>query len=99
MILSELAGGVALRFECGGDSASLSWYAHLGTSLADGGHAGANRQFAHDEVRAPRGATGLGVIVGEQHAFLGDLVEVRCSPRHQAAMVRTDVPHADVIAH
>ena len=99
VVLAELAGGVALRFERGGDRASLCWYADLGTGLADRGHAGANRKLAHDEVRATRRATGLGVVVGEQHSFLGELVEVRRPPGHHAAMVGADVPHADVIAH
>src|SRR6266536_4547445 len=99
MVLAELAGGVALRFERGSDSASLSWYADFGTSLADRGHACANRKLTHDEVRASRRATGLGVIVGEQHAFLGKPVEVRRPPGHHATMVGADVPHADIIAH
>ena len=67
--------------------------------LADRGHAGADGQFAGDEVRATRRAARLGVIVGEQHAFLGHLVEVRRPAGHHAAAVGADVPHADVIAH
>jgi len=39
------------------------------------------------------------VVVGEEHAFLGHLVEVRCPPGHHAAVVGADVPHANVIAH
>ena len=99
MVLAELAGGVALRFERGGNRASFGREADLGTRLADRGHAGANRQLAGDEVRATRRAAGLGVVVGEQHAFLGHLVEVRRPPGHQAAVVGADVPHADVVAH
>ena len=99
MILAELAGGVALRFERGGNRAGLGRHSGLGARLADGGHAGADGQFAGDEVRATRRATRLGVIVGEQHAFLGQLVEVRRPAGHHAAMVGADVPHADVIAH
>ncbi len=99
VIFAELAGRVALCFERGGDRASFRWYANLGARLADRGHAGANRQFAGDEVRAASRATCLGVIIGEQHAFLGKLVEVRRPPGHHAAMVGADVPHADVIAH
>ena len=71
----------------------------LGARLADRGHAGADGQFAGDEVRPARRATRLGVIVGEHHAFLGHLVEVRRPPGHHAAMVGADVPHADVVAH
>ena len=99
MVLAELAGGVALRLERGGNRAGFGRQADLGTRLADRGHAGANRQFAGDEVRATRRAAGLGVVVGEQHAFLGHLVEVRRPTGHQAAVVGADVPHADVVAH
>src|SRR5437667_378498 len=65
VIFAELAGRVALRFERGGNRASLSWYADLGTRLTDRGHAGADRQFAHDEVRATRRATRLSVVIGK----------------------------------
>src|SRR5206468_8280563 len=99
VVLAELPGGLALRFERGGNCASLSWYPDLCARLADRGHPRADRQFAHDKVRPARRATGLGVVVGEQHPFLGDLVEVRRPAGHHAAMVGADVPHADVIAH
>ena len=99
MVLAELAGGVALRLERGGNRAGFGRHADLGARLADRGHAGADGQFADDEVRATRRAACLGVVVGEQHAFLGQLVEVRRPPGHHAAMVGADVPHADVIAH
>ena len=67
--------------------------------LADRGHAGADRQLAGDEVGAARRAARLGVVVGEQHAFGGELVEVRRPPGHHAAVVGADVPDADVVAH
>src|SRR5436190_19392704 len=65
VVLAKLAGGIALRFERCGNRASLSWYTHFSTGLADRGHASANRKFAHDEVCATCRATGLSVIVGE----------------------------------
>src|SRR5205823_3429324 len=99
VILTELTSCIALRFERRGYRASLRWDPDLGTGLADRGHACANRKLTHDEVCATRRATGLGVIVGEQHAFLGHLIEVRRSASHHAAMVGTDVPHSDVISH
>src|SRR5213080_15312 len=91
MILTELTSCIALRFERRGYRASLRWDPDLGTGLADRGHACANRKLTHDEVCATRRATGLGVIVGEQHSLLSHLIEVGCSPRHHAAMVGTDV--------
>ncbi len=99
VVLAELAGGVALRFERGGNRAGLRRNADLGARLADRGHAGADGQLARDEVRAPRRATRFGVVVGEEHAFLGHLIEGGRSAGHQAAVVGADVPHADVIAH
>ena len=99
MVLAELAGGVAQRLERGGNGAGFGRNADLGARLADRGHAGADRQFAGDEVRATRRATRLGVVVGEQHSFLGHLVEIRRPAGHHAAVVGADVPHADVVAH
>ena len=99
MVLAELAGGVALRFERGGNGAGFRRDADLGPRLADRGHAGADGQLAHDEVGATRRATRFRVVVGEEHAFLGHLIEGGRSAGHHAAMVGADVPHADVIAH
>ena len=81
-----------MRFERGGDGAGFGGHADLGTRLADRGHAGADGQLAGDEVRATRRATRLRVVVGEQHAFLGELVEVRRPPGHHAAMVLSTSP-------
>ena len=99
MVLPELAGRVAHRLQNRGRSHRLGRYADRRSSLADGSHSRADRQFAHDEVRAARRATRLSVIVGEQHALLGHLVEVRRPPGHQTAVVSADVPHADVVSH
>ena len=99
VVLAELAGGVAHRLERGGDGHRLRRQADGGAGLADGGHAGADRQLAGDEVGAARRAARLGVVVGEQHALGGDLVEVRRAARHHAAVVGADVPDADVVAH
>src|SRR5205809_4864718 len=99
MVLTELAGSIALRLQRGSNRASLSWYPNLCTCLADGGHTRADGQLAHNEVGSTCRATRLSIIVGEQHSFLGHLVEVGRSPRHQAAMVGANIPHADIIAH
>ncbi len=99
MVLAELAGGVAHSFESGGNRHGLRRQPDGRAGLADGGHAGADRQFAGDEVGASRRAACLGVVVGEYHSLGGDLVEVRRAARHQAAVVGADVPHADVVAH
>ena len=79
--------------------ARLGRHADRRAGLADRGHAGADRQLAGDEVGAARRAARLGVVVGEQHALGGELVEVRRPAGHHAAVVGADVPHADVVAH
>ena len=99
VVLAELAGGVAHSFERGRDGHGLRRQAGGGAGLADRRHAGADRQFAGDEVGAACRATRLGIVVGKQHAFGGDLVEVGRPPRHHAAVIGADIPDADVIAH
>ena len=39
------------------------------------------------------------VVIGEEHAFGGELVEVRRSPGHHAPVVGPDVPNANVVCH
>jgi hypothetical protein len=39
------------------------------------------------------------VVVGEQHPFGGDLIEIRRSSRHHASVVGADVSDADVVTH
>ena len=67
--------------------------------LPDRRQTDADRQFAGDEVGATRGATRLGVVVGEDRPLGGELVDVRRLPGHHAAVVGADVPDADVVAH
>src|SRR5678815_2828 len=81
MVLAELARRVALSFKRGGNGASFDRKTGGRTRLTNRGHARADRQLAGDEVRPAGRATRLGVIIGEEHSFLGDLVEVRGSPR------------------
>ena len=99
VVLAKLAGGVAHSFQRGGDGHGLRGYADGCAGLADRGHAGADRQLAGDEVGAARRATRLGIVIGEQHAFCGELVEVGCPAGHHAAVIGADIPHADVVAH
>ncbi|MNF72120.1 hypothetical protein D3C84_540900 [compost metagenome] len=70
VVLAELAGGITHGLECGRDGDGFGGNTHGRAGLADGGHACPNRQFAGNEVGAPGGATGLGVIVSETHAFV-----------------------------
>jgi hypothetical protein len=53
--------------------------------LTDRGHPGANRQLASNKVGPARRATGLGIIIGEEHALFGYLIEVRRHGREHEA--------------
>ena len=99
MVLAELSGGIALRLERGGDRAGLGRHADVGAGLADGRQARAQGNLAGDEGGPARRAAGLGVVVGEQHALRGQLVEVRRLAGHHAPVVGADVEPADVVAH
>ncbi len=99
MVLAELAGRIALRLQHGGECDGLVRKADIGARLTDRGHARADRQLAGDEIRPARRAARLGVIVGEHHALVGQLVEVRRLAGHDAAMIGADVEPADVVAH
>src|SRR5271156_1060288 len=67
--------------------------------LADRSQSRADRQLAGDEVRPSRGATRLGIVVGEPHPFVGELVQVRRPPGHDALVVDADVGPTYVVAH
>ena len=77
----------------------LVGHADVGAGLADRRQAGAQRNFAGDEVGAARRAACLGVVVGEQHAFGGELVEVRRLAGHDAPVIGADVEPADIVTH
>src|SRR5271154_1027640 len=99
MVLAELAGGIAHRFQHSGNGDRLVWYSNFCASLAYGGHSGANGKLTGDEVRTACGTARFGVVVGEDHAFSGHFVEIRCAPSHHAAAVSADIPNADVVTH
>jgi hypothetical protein len=99
VVLAKLAGGVAQTFERRGDGRGLGGHSDRRTGLSHRRQPRADWQLASDEVRASRRAACLGVVVREQHAFGGELVEVRGAARHQPAVIGADVPDADVVAH
>ena len=99
MVLAELPGHVALRLEQVGQRRVLVGQALLRRRQADLEQAGADRALSGDEGGAAGGAGLLGVIVGEDRAFLGDAVDVGRAVAHHAAIVGADVPVADVVAH
>ena len=99
VVLAELPGGVALRLQRGGNRAGLSRHTDIGAGLANGSKTRAQRDLAGDEGSAARRATGLGIVVREQHALAGQLVEVGGLARHHAPVVGADVEPADIVAH
>ena len=99
VILAELAGGITLRLESGGNRAGFRRQSHFCAGLSDSGHPRANWQLTRNKVRATCRATCLGIVVGEQHSLLGQLIEIRRPPGHHAPVVCAYVPHANVVAH
>ena len=99
MVLAELAGGVAHPLQRSGNRHRLRGYPDGCAGLAHRGHACADRQFTGDEVGAACRAARLGVVVGEQHAFGGELVEIRRPAGHQTTVIGAEIPHADVVTH
>ena len=99
MVLAELAGGVAHRFEQKRRRHRLLRHADVGAGLADRGEPGAQRNLPGDEVGAAGGAARFGVVVGEAHAVGGELVEVRRLAGHDALVIGADIEPADIVAH
>ena len=89
---------VAQRFEQLGDRGVLVLNALLRAGHADLEQPGAEGSLAEDERGPPRRAGLLAIVVREDGTFLREAINVRRSPAHHAAMVRADVPDADVIA-
>jgi hypothetical protein len=98
VVLAELAGGVALGLEQLGDGHIAGLQALRGAGHADLGVARAQTALAGNERGAPRRAALLGVVVRENHAFLGEPVNVGCSEAHQSHRIGADVGLADVVA-
>ena len=98
MVLAELAGRIALILERRGDGDDLLVHADRRAGNADLGEAGAIDALPGDEGRAARGAGLFAVGVGEQHAFLGDAVDVGRLVAHEAVRVAAQVRDADVVA-
>ena len=91
MVLAELAGGVALVLERGGDGDDLLVHADWRAGDADLREAGAIDALPGDEGGAARGAGLLAVGVGEHHAFLGEAVDVGRLVAHQAMRIAAQV--------
>ena len=98
MVLAELAGRVAKRFEHFRDGGIFCLQAESRPRHADLRHARAEWVLASDEGGTSSRAALLAVVVGKGDTFVGNAVDVWRAITHQAPAVPTDVPHANVIA-
>src|SRR5262249_36735967 len=98
MVLAELAGGVAERLERLRNRDVTILQTDGGTGYADLAEPGAQADLPGDEGRAAGGAGVLRVVVGKNHAFIGDAVDIRRLVTHQPARIGADVGLADVVA-
>ena len=98
VVLAELAGRVAVRLEQLGDRRVLRRQTGRGAGEPDLAHARAVDALPGDERRAPGGAALLAVGVREQHALVGDPVDVRRPVAHQPHAVTAEVRDPDVVA-
>src|SRR5262249_60240884 len=99
MVLAELPGGVAERFECRGKGARFIRNTDIGAGLADGGQAGAERDFSGDEIGAAGSAACFRVVVGKPHAIRGELVGVWRIAGHDVLMIGDVINPAYVVIH
>jgi hypothetical protein len=98
VVLAELPGGIALIFEERRNGHAFVRHAYRRGGNPDLGQAGAIHTLPRDEGRSARRAGLLAVGIGEQHAFLGDAIDVRRAIAHQPMCVATQIRLADVIA-
>ena len=97
VVLTELPGRISSCLEQLCDGRVLARNAPVGTRHADFRKSCAKHRLAENERRTTRGAALLAVVVGEDHAFLRDAVDVRRAVAHQSHRVGADVRLADVV--
>ena len=98
VVLAELAGAITSGLEHLGQGRVPCIKANGRARHPDRGQAGADRHLPGNERRTASGAARLAVVVGEQHAFLADPVDVR-GRHHHAVAVDTDIGVANVVTH
>jgi hypothetical protein len=98
VVLAELARRVTQRLQRLGNRDVLLLQPFLGPGDADLQQPRAEPDLAGDERGPPGGAAVLGVVVREQHAFLGDPIDVRRVVADDAERVGADVGLAHVVS-
>src|SRR5262245_31276840 len=99
VVFPKLASGITHRLEYRCNRGGLIGHSEWRTRLTHRCQAGANREFASDEIRTSGRAARLGVVVSEPHSFVGELVQIRRAAGHDALVVDADVGPTDVVAH
>src|SRR6059036_2823409 len=77
VVLAKLTGGIAASLQRRGDRTGFRREAEFRARLSDRGHTRADGKLSGNEVGATRRAACFGVVIGEEHALLGKLVEIR----------------------
>jgi hypothetical protein len=98
MVLAVLPGHVAVGLEQLGDGDVFGGKAFLGAGQADLQQAGAETALPGDEGGPTRRAGLFAISVGEEHALLGDAIDVGRLVAHHTLVVGADIPVADVVA-
>ncbi len=99
MILAEFRGRVTEMFQQPSEGRHLFADADRVVGQTHHMQTGSDRKLAGDERRSTRGAAGLGVIVGEAHAFRGDAVDIGRIAAHHAVVVAAQVRPTQVVGH
>jgi len=98
VVLSKLTRGIAVRLEQPGDRGVFLLHAEIGPGHSHLAEARPEDALAHDEGRTTSRAALLGVVVREDHSFIGDAIDVGRLVAHHALGVRADVALPDVVA-
>ena len=98
MVLAELPRGIALILQRRRNGDDLVAHTNRGARNADFRQPGTVDALTSDEGGATGGARLLAVRVGEQHAFLGESVDVWRLIAHQAVRIAAQIRLTDVIA-
>ena len=97
VVLAELARPITQRLEHLGQRRIFLLQADLRPGQPDRGQPHPDRVLAGDERRPACRAGRLGVVIHEDHALVGDPVDVGRRAAHHSSVVSRDVPHADVV--
>ena len=98
VILAELASGIAMSLEGGGDGGVFRLETQGGTRQADLRKTRTDRILTADERRPASRTALLPVVVGEANALGGDAIDVRRPVPHEAIAVATQIADPNVIA-